>query len=230
MNSVICRFLNSSIGRKWIVALTGLVLVGFVFFHMAGNLQVFLGINVFNKYAALIHTSDELLWLARIFLLICVLAHIYFSIMLTLENRRARPEKYAAGDLTQAPASLASRLMAVSGLVVLAFLVFHILHFTTHTIDPEYATLFDKHGRHDVYNMVIEGFSHKGISAVYILGTGLLCLHLSHGFASLFQTLGLMSKNNEVLIQRLCLALAILLWIGFAAVPIGVLANLIKPV
>ena len=128
-------FFSSSIGRKWVVALTGLALFGFVVGHLAGNLQIFIGPESINRYGAFLQGLGELLWLVRIGLLVMLVLHIVFTIKLRLENRAARPERYAVTKRLASP--FAARMMLWSGLMVLCFVIFHLLHFTTQTIYPE---------------------------------------------------------------------------------------------
>ena len=195
-------FYRSSIGRKWVVAITGLVLFGFVVGHMLGNLQMFWGPDQINSYAVHLRDLGPLLWVVRIVLFVCFVAHIQCTIALAQPNRAPPPEKYAYYNKKQA--SKASRTMVVSGLIVLSFVIFHILHFTFGWIDAQHANLHEAAqdprlgpGRHDVYRMVIAGFNHWPVSFFYLLGIGLLCWHLSHGFASVFQTLGLRNHRLE---------------------------------
>lgn len=155
MNSI-SSYLSSSIGRKWIVALTGLGLFGFVVGHLIGNLQVFLGPEPLNRYALFLQSLGELLWVIRLGLLAMVVAHIIFTIKLRMENRAARPVGYAVTN--RRAATFPARMMTLSGLMVLCFIIFHLLHFTAHKIDPSFAHMTDAMGRHDVYGMLILGF------------------------------------------------------------------------
>ena len=166
------------------VALTGIVLVLFVIGHLLGNLSIFLGPDAINSYAQFLQGLGEILWMIRLFLLACVGLHIWFTITLWHENMRARPQKYAVkNDLDT---TVYARLMRLSGLVVLAFVLFHLAEFTWQAFTPEYRSWHDVQGRHDVYRMVIAGFSNPFVTGFYILAIGLLAMHLSHGIASLF--------------------------------------------
>lgn len=222
MNSL-ATFFTSSIGRKWVVALTGLVLIGYVLGHLAGNLQIFLGQDAINQYAKGLHDLGALLWVVRIGLLITFVLHIVTTIKLVMENRAARPERYAVANRRQA--TLASRTMALSGLIVLCFVIYHLLHFTTRDIDPSFKTLRDGLGRHDVYHMMIRGFRNPLATAFYIVGVFLLCLHLSHGFSSFMQTLGLSSRKVNALLANGGRVLAWLIFLGYISIPIAVLAG-----
>lgn len=226
------RFSSSSIGRKWIVALTGLVLFGFVVGHLVGNLQVFLGSSEpINRYGAFLQGLGELLWAVRLGLLTMLVLHIVFTIKLRAENRAARPEKYT---VTQRRASSpAARWMLLSGLMVLCFIVFHLLHFTVQVpavngVGQDFVKLHDAEGRHDVYRMMILGFSNPYASAFYIVGVALLALHLNHGIGSLFQTLGLNSARLRPLWEKGGPAFSWLIFLGYASIPVAVLTGILK--
>jgi succinate dehydrogenase / fumarate reductase cytochrome b subunit len=223
----ITNFYRSSIGKKWIVAISGLVLFGFVVGHMLGNLQIFLGQEQINRYAETLQNLGELLWVIRGFLLLMIGLHIVNTIQLTLENRAARPQKYAvkAHDAS----TLASRTMAISGLIVLSFIIFHLLHFTAQTIHPEWKTWHDAAGRHDVYSMVIVGFKNPAASFFYLLGVGLLCLHLRHGIQSMTQTLGGRTRNFAPLLSVASPIIALILFLGYASIPVASLLGFLKP-
>jgi succinate dehydrogenase / fumarate reductase cytochrome b subunit len=226
--NAISGFYHSSVGRKMIVAITGVILILFVIGHLLGNLQIFLGPEWINAYSQHLRDLGPLLWLIRIILLATVLAHIYFTILLAIENRRARPKAYKDRDYVKA--TWASRHMVVSGLVVLAFIIFHLLHFTARKFNPQFPLLkLDPLNRYDVYSMMVYGFQNYYVSGFYILGLFLLTLHLSHGSSSFFQSLGL---NNKKLAPRLAAGgriLAWLLFIGYASIPVAILLGLIKP-
>jgi succinate dehydrogenase / fumarate reductase cytochrome b subunit len=237
MNPV-AQFYKSSIGKKWVVALTGLVLVAYVIGHLIGNLQIFLpaqeGVRQINKYGHFLHSLGVGLWAVRIFLLFCFVLHIVTTIKLATENRAARPQSYAVVKREQS--SLAGRTMVMSGLIVLCFVIFHVLHFTTHTVaaagfkdlqpQPLSAHMAGETGW-DVYGMVITGFKNKAASAFYILGMILLCMHLSHGFGSFFQTLGLNSKRLAPVLVNGGRVLAVLICIGYISIPIAVMLHIL---
>ncbi len=211
-----------------IVAVTGVILILFVIGHLLGNLQIFLGPEWINAYSQHLRDLGPLLWLIRVFLLTTVILHIYFTILLAIENRRAHPEPYI--DRHYVKASWASRHMVVSGLVVLAFIIFHLLHFTGRKFNPQFPLLkLDPLNRYDVYSMMVYGFQNVYVSSFYIVGLFLLTLHLTHGSSSFFQSLGL---NNQRLTPRLAIGgriLAWLLFIGYTSIPIAVLLGFIKP-
>ena len=222
---VVAALFNTTLGRKYLMAGSGVVLVLFVIGHMLGNLQVFLGPEVINRYAALLHASPELLWAVRIGLVTMVLVHLMAAATLTDQNQEARPAGYADQQLVDA--SLASRTMAVSGLIVLTFIIYHLLHFTVQVeavngTGVDFRTLHDETGHHDVYRMMITGFSHPAVAGFYLLGVGLLCLHLSHGTSAMFQSLGLRNAAYEQLIDRAAKLVAAGLFIGYASIPAAV--------
>ena len=224
----VSEFCHSSVGRKMIVAVTGMILILFVIGHLLGNLQIFLGPEWINAYSQHLRDLGPLLWMIRVFLLVSVLLHIYFTILLAIENRRARPEPYRHRNYVKA--SWASRHMVVSGLVVLAFIVFHLLHFTARKFNPQFPLLkLDPLNRYDVYSMMVYGFQNVYVSIFYIVGLFLLTLHLTHGSSSFFQSLGL---NNQRLMPKLAVGgriFAWLLFVGYTSIPIAVLLGFIKP-
>jgi succinate dehydrogenase / fumarate reductase cytochrome b subunit len=223
----IAAFHRSSVGRKMIVAITGIALILFVIGHLLGNLQIFLGPDWINGYAEHLRDLGPFLWVIRAFLLVTVLVHIYYTIRLAMENRRARPERYRRKETVKA--TLASRSMVMSGLILLAFIIYHLLHFTVRTTDPRFLALpKDPLGHYDVYSMMILGFQSWLVSGFYILGMFLLALHLSHGSSSFFQSLGL---NNQKLTPRLALGGRIFAWclfIGYSSIPAAVLLGWVK--
>ncbi|NLT71376.1 MAG: succinate dehydrogenase cytochrome b subunit [Verrucomicrobiaceae bacterium] len=232
MNSLgktLLRFWNSSIGKKLIVALTGLLLVGFLLGHMAGNLLIFQGREDLNSYAEFLRhmLHGWGIWIARIGLLGAFFLHIFATVSLVQQNRAARDSRYACDATVQA--SRSSRIMIWSGLTVVAFVVWHILHFTVR-VDPALAGMTDPTdpSRHDVYGMVIAGFQDPLMVLFYIVSISLLCSHLSHGIASAFQTFGLRSAKTRFAIKNLGLAIAVLLWFGFLSVPILVATGGLK--
>lgn len=214
------NFWRSSIGKKLIVAVTGIILVGFLLAHMAGNLLIFQGRESMNDYAYFLHhfLHGVGIWLFRIVLLGAFVLHIVTTIALVRQNRGARSEKYACEATVKA--SLSSKIMIWSGLTVLGFVIFHIFHFTIR-VDPDLAGMKDPGdpSRHDVYGMVIAGFQNPLVVLFYIIAVTLLCSHLRHGIASLFQTLGLRSEKTRVAIQYAGIAIAIILWLGFLSIP-----------
>jgi len=227
-------FLRSSVGRKWLVALSGLFLIGFVVVHMAGNLQMFSPTtDAINRYAHLLKSNTLLLWAFRLALLTAAAAHIWAALSLARENRAAKPVNYAvSGRKSRLHVTLASVTMVISGTVILAFVVFHLLHFTAQLVDRSYAsmeTVVDGKTVHDVHRMVVAGFSKPLISGFYILAMGLLFFHLRHGAASVFQTLGIRDRNLGKVIDAGSWILAVILFLGFSSIPVAVWLGVWKP-
>ena len=211
-----------------IVAISGVILILFVIGHLLGNLQIFIGPDWINGYSQHLHDLGPVLWLIRVFLLLTVTIHIYVTIRLAIGNRRARPEAYI--DRQYVKATFASRHMVMSGVIVLAFVIYHLAHFTFRKTDPRFALLKpDPLGHYDVYSMMVYGFQNYFVSGFYMLGLFLLALHLSHGSSSFFQSLGL---NEKKLMPRLELGGRIFAWlmfIGYTSIPVAILLGLIKP-
>jgi succinate dehydrogenase / fumarate reductase cytochrome b subunit len=221
-------FFGSSIGRKFVVAITGVVLLLFVIGHLLGNLQIFLGPDWINSYAQHLRNLGPLLWLTRALLLIAVLLHIWYTILLTRDNRRARPFRYAQKDYTKA--TFASRYMWLSGLVVLAFICYHLAHFTFVVADPRLAALkADALNRRDVFSMMVYGFRNPIVSAFYILAMFLLMLHLTHGASSFFQSLGLNDKRTNPRLAWGGRIFAWLIFLGYTSIPLACLAGMVQP-
>ncbi len=223
--SSIVSFYRSSIGKKLVVAITGLGLVAFLFGHMAGNLKVYAGPDKINSYAAWLHSMPALLWAARLGLLACFFGHIVTTVLLVKQNRAARGEVGYAYNAT-VQASRASRTMIWSGIIILCFVIYHLMHYTM-CIGNEYesASYIDAAGRHDVYKMLVDGFSWFPASAFYIVSMALLCWHLSHGFASCFQTLGLRGERSWPLIKAAGYGVAAVIFIGNCSIPISIMAG-----
>jgi len=213
------RFFEATIVKKAVVALTGFILFGFVAGHLLGNLQVFLGPERLNAYAAFLKSNAELLWGARITLLISVFAHIIFTIQLWQLKNQARPVAYAKKKNSHS--SIASRTMYYSGPVILAFVIYHLLHFTVGAVHPRFSET-------DVYSNIVYGFLQWPVALSYIIAVGLLCIHLSHGISSAFQTLGFNHPRHTPRIKALANGIATLFFLGYASIPLGVLTGVIR--
>ncbi len=214
-------FFTSSIGRKWIVAVTGVALIGFITVHLLGNLSIFLGPDAVNGYAANLHHLGKLLWIARLGLISAAGLHIYFTMLLWRENRQAHPQKYAAAQTLET--TIYARTMRLSGLVILGFILFHLAQFTWEWVNPESKEWMDALGRHDVYRMLVSAFHNPFVSGFYLLSVGFLALHLSHGIASLFQTLGITSKKLRPRFECAGKIVAWTFFLGYASIPTAVL-------
>jgi len=223
-NCSLCQFWHSSIGKKIIVALTGIVLVGFLLGHLTGNLLMYFGAEAFNEYAEFLHNMlhGAGVWIARIVLLTCLILHVAATIGLVIANKKAKGLNYEKPETNVASGS--SRIMIWSGLTILAFIIFHILHYTVR-VDSDLAKYGDNG---DAYRMVIVGFQSVWVSIFYIIAISLLCSHLSHGVSSIFQTLGLRTRGNASLISCFAKGYTAIIWIGFISIPVAVLTGLLK--
>lgn len=223
---------KSSIGRKYIMAVSGALLFLFVVGHLVGNLQIFLGPEAINRYGHFLQSNLEIIWPARIGLLVLVGLHIWSAIKLSAENKAARPVGYA-GDPAAPAASYASRTMLMSGLIIAAFVIYHLLHYTAqlqaiNLTGEDFHALHDEKGRHDVYAMMVLGFQQPLVSAFYVIAMALLCLHLSHGVYAMFQSLGIKVGSCPCLPKCLAKWGAILIFIGYVSIPVAVMAGLGK--
>lgn len=212
------------------MAASGFLLFGFVIGHLAGNLQIFLGPEALNRYGEFLHQNVEILWPARIGLIVLVALHIWSAVRLSLENKAARPVGYA-GDPAAPAASYASRTMLMSGLIVAAFVIYHLLHYTAdvraiNLTGRDFGALVDEQGRHDVYAMVVFGFEQPVVAGFYIVALAFLCLHLHHGVYAMFQSLGIKPGFCPCLPQCLARWAAIVIFLGYISIPVAVLGGL----
>jgi len=226
MRQLLKRMFGSSLGKKYIMAVSGCVLFVFVVGHLLGNLQIFLGADVINRYGHFLQSNPELIWPARIVLLAMVGLHIWAAVKLTMENRAARPVAYAQYEVVAA--SYASRTMFMSGLIILVFIIYHLLHFTVQVqqinfTGESFIDFHDPQQRHDIFKMMVVGFSNLWVSGFYLLGMGLLCLHLSHGVSSMFQSIGWKNKAFGPLLDRFARAAAFVIFIGYSSIPVAIL-------
>lgn len=223
----------SSLGKKYLMAGTGFMMVLFVLGHLAGNLQIFLGPEAINRYGNFLQTNVEILWPVRIALMAIIIIHIWSATQLTLENRAARPVAYQKWEPTAA--SYASRTMMISGIIVAIFIVYHLLHYTVMVqsvnltgkdfdAKPEF---FDKDQHHDIYKMMIVGFSQPIVCLFYIVGVGLLCLHLSHGVSAMFQSLGWKKRSYGPFLDRVAKWGSIAIFLGYISIPVSILLKLV---
>jgi succinate dehydrogenase / fumarate reductase cytochrome b subunit len=215
------NFWASTIGKKIVMAVTGVTMFGFVIAHLLGNLQVYEGPAKLNAYGAFLHSIGELLWPARIVLLICIALHIVATVQLALRNKAGRPVGYSRKQAIAS--SYASRTMYWSGPIVLAFIIFHLLHLTAGYIHPGAAYI-----EGDVYHNVVAGFQVWWVSVSYIVAISLLGLHLRHGLWSMFQTLGIHQPLHTAALKQAALVIALLIVLGYISIPISVLLGLVK--
>ena len=221
-------FYRSTIGKKVIMGVTGLIGIGFVIVHMVGNLQAFVGASKLNAYGALLHGPlNELLWLLRVILIVAVVLHVLMAYQLTQRAADARPIAYQRRE--PQVSTLAARTMRWGGVLLLVFIVVHILHFTTETIDPGRARgMVDIHGNRDVYGNLVASFHVWWVAAFYIIAMIALGLHLYHGAWSSVRTLGHARPSPHPLHRRIALVVALVVWAGFTLVPVGVLTGIIR--
>jgi succinate dehydrogenase / fumarate reductase cytochrome b subunit len=219
------RLLRTSIGRKLLVAVTGLAMGLFVIGHLLGNLLLFKGPEAFNGYADYLK-GHPLLWVSRIGLLVVLIVHVVTAMRLYRENRAARPQRYVVDATVEA--SFASRHMVFSGLLVLAFVVYHLLHLTVGVIEPDVFREMHAKSRPDVYGMVVHSFSSLWIAISYVVAMLLLGMHLIHGFLSFLRTVGVHHESYNALIRIVGPVLVIVIITGFCSIPLGVYLGVIQ--
>lgn len=245
--TLIGNLFRSSIGRKFLMAITGLILIGFVTGHLVGNLQIFAHPDKINGYAHFLQSLGPALWAVRLGLLACIAIHIWAAVVLTLENKAARgSDSYGVKKWLQA--AWASRYMRLTGFVVLAFIIYHLAHFTIGASWAQgdsfkklnYVMSEDFHilgfpvvakGQlvHDVYTMVYLGFANPIVSGFYILAVALLTVHLLHGIESMFQTFGWRNQSWACCLRKISLVFCLLYLAGNVAIPGAILTGLAKP-
>jgi succinate dehydrogenase / fumarate reductase cytochrome b subunit len=218
------KLFSDSIGRKAVMAVTGLLMVLFVVGHLLGNLTIFAGADGINAYAEKLHQLAAVVWGTRVVMGTAVLLHLVLSIQITMENSQAKPDKYAVSRSLKA--TFASKNMIWTGVILGAFIAYHLLHFTFR-VTPNLVLQDDGQGRFDVFTMVATSFQTLSVAAVYVIAMVSLFLHLSHGIQSLFQTLGL---SNAVMLPRYGLGgkvASLVFLVGFAAIPIAIFAGFV---
>jgi succinate dehydrogenase / fumarate reductase cytochrome b subunit len=212
------RFYETTLGKKAVMAVTGVILFGFLIAHMIGNLQVFLGPEALNHYAIKLREMPALLWIARVVLLAAVILHIVASVQLWSLQRAARPLSYVRKKYEDS--SYASRTMMWSGPIVAAFVVYHLAHFTWVILPGPYEHL-------KPYENVVYGFRQPLVSLIYIIAIVMLCTHLYHGLWSMFQTLGFAHPRYTPALKRFAAVFSIALALGFIVVPVAVLTGVV---
>lgn len=230
------RFAKSTIGMKIIMAVSGLVLFGFVIGHMVGNLQVFLGETTLNHYAEFLQSEKLILWAVRIGLLTMLVAHVASSVSLVLRSNAARPKGYRS--LKSRASTYASRTMRISGPIILLFIIYHLLHFTVGfqalglgdtavTTTIEHCHMAHEELNCEAYANVIRGFSQPVIVAFYVFAQLLLGMHLGHGAYSMFRTLGLSNPRYDRMARAFATGMAVIIVVGNCSIPLAVLTNLV---
>jgi succinate dehydrogenase / fumarate reductase cytochrome b subunit len=216
----LARFYRAAIGKKIVMGVTGLIGIGFVIVHMAGNLLAFRGQEAINAYAHFLASTGELLWLLRIVLIVSVILHVIAAYQLTVQNRAARPKGYV--DRETQVSTWAARTLRWGGVLLLIFIILHILHFTNPGWRPE--GVFDKA---DVYTNIVMSFRIWWITLFYVIAMISLGLHIYHGAWSSVRSIGLAQPKQRPLHRTVALGIALILWLGFTAVPVAVFAGLI---
>ncbi len=227
---IIARIWKSTIGRKYLVALTGVVLTLFLAGHLVGNLLVYSGPEAFNDYAYFLHhmLHGAGIWVFRAVMLASIVIHIAATISLTRQNKAAR-QGYEHQATIQAKKS--SLVMVWTGLTILAFVIYHLLHFTVrwaneYNTAERYKEVVVEHGeqvtRHNAWQMVIDGFSWWPATIFYVIAITLLCSHLTHGVQSMFQTLGWRSRKTSAVLDKLSIGYAAFIWVGFVSIPVAI--------
>lgn len=219
-------FYGSALGKKAVMALTGIMLFGFIVMHMAGNLKIFLGAEAFNHYAEFLRQMGEPmlphgagLWMTRVVLLMAVTLHITAATQLTLQNRRARPVAYKRRKAVQL--GYAERTMRWSGYLMAIYVIYHLLHFTVGSVHRDFSAV-------DPYHNVISAFQFWPVAAVYIVANLLLGMHLYHGLWSLFQSLGLNHPRYNMWRRCFAVTFAMVVTAGFLSVPLAVLTGIVS--
>ena len=214
-------FFASTVGKKIVMAVSGLIMVGYVILHMAGNLQIFEGAARLNTYSAFLHgPANEALWIIRVVLIVALIAHVVSAYQLTIIDRAARPVLYVKREMQVA--TVASRTMRIGGVLLLLFIVLHVLHFTTLTLQP--APLVEG----DVYANVIASFRIWWVTLFYVVAMIALGFHLYHGAWSSVRTLGYERGRLDPFRRPVAIALAIIIWAGFTLVPVAVYFHLVS--
>lgn len=207
--------LNSSIGKKFIMAITGLLLLTFLVIHLINNLLLFLGPEIFNENVARLEAIKPLVRVIEIALALIFIFHIYNALKLYVENKKANPQKYAI-DASSKSSTFYSRYMTVTGVIILVFLIVHLgtfwssFNFGAHPAD----------GSHPFYGIIQDAFASPFISVFYIISMLVLGFHLNHAFQSAFQTFGWESKKFTPLVKKIGNFIAIVMTIGFASIPV----------
>lgn len=218
MNPVLALW-RTSVGKKAVMAVTGIIMVAYLITHVLANLLVFQGPDRINAYSRFLHGTGWALWAARLVLLVAVGLHIVAAVQLAVRSRAARPARYAAGRDSQV-STVASRTIRWGGVLILVFLVYHILHFTLGTVHPSFV-------EGDPYHNVVAGFGNPIVVLFYELALAAVGLHLYHGIWSSGRSLGMSGPSPRPLKRQLALVLALLVWAGFAIIPLAVYGGML---
>ena len=208
------RFYRNTIGKKAVMAVTGVILTGWIIGHVLGNVLIFGGPGAVNEYARLLKSNMALLWGLRVFMIVAVVLHVVAAVQLVRQQRATRPVGYTR----QVPqeSTFASRTIRWGGLVLALFLIYHILHMTTGTVHPSFSHT-------DVYSNMVVGLRVPWVAAIYLIAVAALGFHLHHGMWSVFQSLGFAGQTISPGRRRLATAVALFVYIGFTAIPLAIL-------
>lgn len=219
---------SNMVGRKIVMAVSGLMMVLFLVFHFLGNTSIFRGPDGINAYAAMLHGLGPFIWTVRLIMISVLLSHVIFGILLTLENWKTRPEKNV--KTVRLGSTFMGRTMIWTGLLIGVFIAYHLMHFTFHVTNPDIAAshMSDAAGRPDVFSMVFLSFRQFGIALSYAAALSGLALHLSHGIQSLFQTLGLTRESLMPLLKKAGIVAAFMLFAGFVSIPLSILLGFLN--
>jgi succinate dehydrogenase / fumarate reductase, cytochrome b subunit len=211
---------ESSVGKKYVMAVTGLVWVAYLITHVLANLLVFQGPSQINAYSAFLHGTGGALWAARLVLIVALVLHVVAAIQLAGQRQAARPVDYAGGRDPQV-STLASRTIRWGGALILAFLLYHILHFTVGSVHPQFV-------EGDPYHNVATGFRSLPVVIVYVVAMAAVGLHLYHGVWSSGRSLGVSPPSPRPLRRTVALVLALVIWLGFTVIPLAVYAGVVR--
>lgn len=230
----VAKALTSTISLKIAMAVTGVLGVGFVLFHMLGNLQVFLGRDAYNDYAEFMQGLGAIKWLGRLGLLTILVAHVGAAIALVQRNQKARPDRYADGLRTR-ETSIAAMYMAELGFVLLVYIVYHIAHFTVGVVHTEFGgvdyfaleQIGDNGARRDLYSHFIASFQQPVIAATYIIASLALAAHIAHGATSMFKTVGIAAGKWKPVFEVVGPAIGVVVGLGNISMPLAIWAGVI---
>jgi succinate dehydrogenase / fumarate reductase, cytochrome b subunit len=217
------QLFTSTVGRKILMAITGQLMVLFVIVHLLGNSSIFIPGGI-NAYAEHLHALPPLVWAFRLVMLTFLVVHGFYGIQITLENNAASPGKYAVNNKLKA--TFSSENMIWTGLLLLAFIIYHLLHFTAR-VTPDIVQKTDAMGRYDVFSMVVSSFQHGIIAVVYVAAMVVLFLHLKHGIQSFFQTMGWNNDCSLPVLNKIGVVVAVIFLVGYSSIPIFILARIL---
>ncbi len=216
-------FLSSTVGRKILMAITGFFLILFLCVHLLGN--SFIYFDLINTYGERLHSLPPLVFAARIGMVILFAIHIYLGITMTLENNAARPQAYTVKKSLRA--TFAGKTMIWTGLVIAAFLIYHILHFAMKITNPDISHGIDMHGRDDVFQMIVLSFKNICIAGTYVVALIAVFLHLFHGTQSFVQTFGLNSDASIPVVEKTGKGIAFILFLGYVSIPVAIILGIL---